>query len=261
MGFRENIEKELSEFSKISLQEMDSVALMDRVDVKYVLPVQDLSEILKEAKAHYKILSIENNFFAPYETLYYDSPYFDLYHLHQSGRLNRHKIRYRKYMNTGASYFEIKFKNNRKRTIKTRIPTVFDTNYELNSDSRNFLNKDEVFKPTDLQAKLWVNYTRLTLVNIQTSERVTIDLDLTFKNEKEKKSYDKIVIVEVKQTKNKQSAITEIFRKYNFKQGSISKYCLGIMSLYPEIKYNRFKKKYLHLKKIESQYEYSTNSN
>ncbi len=260
LDLKEKINEQLATFSKISLQEIDAVALMDRVDVKYVLPLYALPQILSESKNHYKILSIENMVLAPYETLYYDFPSFNLYHLHQTGKLNRHKIRFRKYLNTGTSFVEVKFKNNKRRTIKTRIPTSLNSKHELNADSRQFLSNDIEFEIENLEPKIWVNYSRLTLINLETYERVTIDLDLTFKTDQTQKIYNKIAIVEVKQTKNMHSNITEIFRKHQIKPGSVSKYCLGIMSLFPDIKYNRFKKKFLHLKKIESQYEYFTNS-
>jgi VTC domain len=255
--FKEKIEKELIGFETIGLAEMDAVKLMDRVDVKYVIPLPILTQILKQASSYYQVLSIDSKLIAPYETLYYDTEKLDLYHLHQAGKLNRHKVRFRKYLNTGASYFELKLKNNKRRTLKTRIATTLDSEYKLNEDSLAFIKEDNLLLVKGLDAKIWVNYSRITLVSIETKERITLDLDLTFKNENSEKKYEK----EVKQSKTRQSPITDIFKKYNLRQGSISKYCLGIMSLFPETKQNRFKSKFLHLNKVIRQYEYFTNIN
>jgi VTC domain len=260
-NFKEKIEKQIAGFKTISLSEMDSVKLMDRVDVKFVIPLPILPQILQKAQSHYQILSIENKLLAPYETLYYDTENLDLYHRHQAGKLNRHKVRFRKYINTGASYFELKFKNNKRRTLKTRIATTLNADNEINTESSEFLKEENQLTVSELHAKIWVNYLRLTLVNLQTSERITMDFNLTFKNENLEKKYEKVVIVEVKQSKTRQSAITEIFREFNLKQGSISKYCLGIMSLYPTVKHNRFKRKFLHLNNVIQQYEHLTNNN
>jgi hypothetical protein len=259
--YQEKIKQELMGFKTIGLGEMDAVKLMDRVDVKYVIPLPILTQILKQASPHYQVLSIDNKLIAPYETLYYDTENLDLYHLHQAGKLNRHKVRFRKYINTGASYFELKLKNNKRRTLKTRIATKLDSEYKLNQDSLAFIEEDNQLLVKDLNAKIWVNYSRITLVSMETMERITLDLDLTFKNQNAEKKYEKVVIVEVKQSKTRQSPITDIFKKYNFRQGSISKYCLGIMSLFPETKQNRFKSKFLYLNKLISQYEHFTNSN
>ena len=43
--------------------------------------------------------------------------------MHQNKKLNRYKIRQREYLISDISFFEIKFKSNKGRTIKKRIKT------------------------------------------------------------------------------------------------------------------------------------------
>ena len=44
-----------------------------------------------------------------------------LYHDHHNGKLNRYKVRRRRYIDTDTEFLEVKLKNNKKRTIKSRI--------------------------------------------------------------------------------------------------------------------------------------------
>jgi hypothetical protein len=51
----EKVEDEAWSFEKITLKEMDGVKLMDRVDVKYLIPLNVLPLILDEAKPLYRM--------------------------------------------------------------------------------------------------------------------------------------------------------------------------------------------------------------
>ena len=95
-----------------------------------------------------------------------------------------------------------------------------------------------------------VNYQRITLVNKTSKERLTMHLNLCFLQKNTEITYNQIVVAEVKQEKVTNSPIIDIFKKHGLRSGSISKYCLGVMSINPKIKYNRFKPKFLHLQKI-----------
>jgi hypothetical protein len=107
----------------------------------------------------------------------------------------------------------------------------------------------------ELKGNLMVNYKRMTLVNKTSKERLTFDLDLTFIKDQNEVIYNQLVVAEVKQEKLGASPIIDVFKKYNLRAGSISKYCLGVMSTDRDVKHNRFKTKFLHLKKIITQYD------
>lgn len=251
------IEKQTQCFERITLQEMEDVKLMNRVDVKYLIPLNLLPSILQEANPYYKILEVSQERICPYETLYYDTSDFSLYNNHLHGRTNRYKIRFRNYVNSNLSFFEIKFKNNKGRTIKTRIKQPTEASLLLNEESADFLHQQTPLEATNLRGNLWVRYRRITLVSLLSAERLTIDLNLSFENGQYQKNFDEIAIAEVKQEQMSGSPIIEILKKHQLRRGSISKYCLGIMSLFSDVKFNNFKPNFLYLQKVINQYSYA----
>ena len=239
----------LNQFSPITLEEMDGVKLMDRTDTKFTFNINELPAILGEAKEFYKILSVEGNRISRYKTLYFDTEDFDLYNEHHSGKLNRYKIRHRTYVESNIGFLEVKFKNNKGRTLKTRIKEIEVP--ELHTGKAfEFLKKTLPFDPLILLPKIWINYSRITLVNKTSAERLTLDLSLEFEKDGKTELMDKLVIAEVKQDSKVASPFIDIMRNKHIRQGSISKYCFGIASSYDEVKKNNFKQKLSNVKKI-----------
>lgn len=239
----------LNQFSPITLEEMEGVKLMDRTDTKFTFNIKELPAILEEAKAYYKILSVEGNRISRYKTLYFDTEDFDLYNEHHSGKLNRYKIRYRTYVESNIGFLEVKFKNNKGRTLKTRIKEIEVP--ELHTGKAfEFLKKTLPFDPLILIPKIWINYSRITLVNRTSAERLTLDLSLEFEKDGKTELMDKLVIAEVKQDSKADSPFIDIMRNKHIRQGSISKYCFGVASSFTEVKKNNFKQKLSNVKKI-----------
>ena len=234
----------LRQFEPITLKEMDGVKLMNRTDTKFIFNVSHYATVMNEIMEHYRVLEVEGKRISRYETLYYDTGKFDLYNKHHQGKLNRYKIRHRTYVESNLGFLEVKFKNNNGRTIKTRISQK-DIPYSWNSESELFLKQMLPFQPQVLVPVIWVNYSRLTLVNRRSAERLTIDLGLEFKNNGTCRKLEKLVIAEVKQEKRQASPFMQVMRKYHHREGSISKYCMGIAFTCNEVKKNNFKSKLL----------------
>jgi hypothetical protein len=244
------VEEILLDFEPITLKQMDKVKLQDRVDTKFMFPDNLLPMLLNEMKNDYFALDINGMRYNHYETLYFDTANFGLYIRHHNGGVNRYKFRARKYVESNLHFFEVKFKNSKGRTIKDRVkrPEIYsyicDTSHEL---VRNISNVN----PDSLEAKLWVNYRRMTFVSKHNEERLTIDTKLTFLDEKQTIPYTGLVIAEVKQgSARDKSKFIDLMRKYRVKQKSISKYCLGVISLNEKIKKNNFKPTLLYLQKL-----------
>ena len=236
-------------FESITLQEMDSVKLMDRTDTKFVFNIDDLPSVLNEAREHYRILEVEGNRISRYKTLYFDTENFDLYNKHHSGKLNRYKIRHRTYVESNLGFLEVKFKSNKGRTLKTRIKEIGVP--EINKGKAfEFLKRILPFSPLDLLPKIWINYSRITLVNKISAERLTLDLNLEFERDEKKQILSKLVIAEVKQDSKVASPFISIMRAKHIRQGSISKYCFGVASSFNEVKKNNFKQKLSNVNKI-----------
>jgi hypothetical protein len=243
-------------FEPIALEEMNSVTLMDRLDVKYIIPIHQLPVLLLEIQDHYRMLTINDKIFFRYKTHYYDTPDFALYHAHHAGKLNRYKIRTRDYVDSNQKFFEIKFKNNKGRTIKKRISSPYIED-QLDSTAAGLVDCFTPINPDKLKEVIWVDYTRMTLVGKNNPERLTIDLNLTYNNSDQSNqiSYPMLVIAEVKLESVSNSMFIDLMKKYRIKKCSISKYCLGITALYQTVKKNRFKQKLLKIHKLISQYD------
>lgn len=240
----------LAPFDPISLKQMDNVKLLDRVDTKFMFREELLPAILERMRPEYYVLEINGQRYNHYETLYFDTHNFGLYLRHHNGKLNRFKFRARRYVESNLHFFEVKFKNNKGRTIKDRIkrpeisPVIADKAEEL---VRSASNVD----PSTLRAQLWVDYVRITFVSKTSQERLTVDTRLTYRNNGHQVDYNGLVIAEVKQGSARDKSIfVDLMREHSIPQRSISKYCLGVISLNPDVKRNRFKPTLLYLQKL-----------
>ncbi|GAB6011526.1 polyphosphate polymerase domain-containing protein [Viscerimonas tarda] len=242
------LHSQLSEMPAITLDEMKDIRLMDRVDSKFVAPVSFLPRLLEEMKPYFMVQTIAGKTIASYTTQYLDTPDLDMFTMHQNGKLNRQKIRIRSYIDSHLSFLEIKNKNNKGRTKKIRTPmglTHVRTVDELAGD-KAFLESHSLFGCHLLSPALDNSFSRITFVNNRKTERVTIDLGLSFRNYKtgEEKALDNLAVLELKQDGRLYSDFRAILARSGIKQMSFSKYCMGTVLTNSDVKYNRFKKKW-----------------
>lgn len=239
----------LQKFSPISLGQMDQVQLLNRIDTKFIFKQDRLAELLDSLFDDYFILSIDGQIQHPYETLYFDTPSHDLYLMHHNGRQNRYKLRFRKYVNSGLSFFEVKSKTNTHRTIKKRV-SVNNISNSLTPTQQQFVHDCTNDDYNNYLPSLRVNFNRVTLVNLKAGERLTIDTNLQYLNGTSEKGIENIVIVEVKQQKHAFSPFRQLMRENQLHEFYLSKYCLGITCLHENLKKNRFKRKLMALNKL-----------
>ena len=252
-------------FEPISLAQMESVKLMNRIDTKYAVPMAVLPAILEAAQADYYAQEIDGKRIATYDTMYYDTETLDMYIRHHDRQLVRQKIRVRQYVDSNLTFLEIKRKNNKGRTNKKRIVVPgFDLTAETPSVLKHKKKEDEAvtvesfidlksrYHWSDITPHLWTKFHRITLVNKAKTERLTIDLDLLWENvvSKESKIYPELVIIELKRDGNVPSRMTDIMLSCRIKPLKISKYCIGTALTTPGLKRNRFKKKIRSIEKL-----------
>ena len=229
---------------------MDSVKLQDRVDTKFMFRDEILPSLFREMTKDYRVLEVADHRYSNYETLYFDTDDFSLYKQHHNGKLNRFKFRSRKYVESNLHFFEVKFKSNKGRTVKDRIKH-HEIVKDLEGKARDFMVEASGYDPDKYKAQIWVNYRRHTFVSKTAQERLTIDTNLTYIDNQHQKTYDGLAIAEVKQgSARDKSPFIALMKKYHVRDKSISKYCLGVISLHPEIKKNRFKPTLLYLNKL-----------
>jgi hypothetical protein len=239
----------LNEFTTLNLNQVERVKLLDRMELKYILTIENLPEILSKLSNDYYLLTTGGTGLRHYENRYYDTPDLRMYLDHHNGKLNRFKVRFRKYVDTGNTFFEIKLKNNKGRTVKTRLE-VPDEDYRIHGNVQNILQAETGYSSYMLYESLVVKYQRITLIKKQSAERVTFDVDLSYRYGTEDASYPCIVVAEVKQPRSTASVFTTLMHNQHIHPFSFSKYCLGIASVYPDVKDNNFKTKIYYVKKL-----------
>lgn len=247
----DNTLKILQGYESISLEEMDSVALLDRHDTKYILTPVDLDSLLHSMSSEYRILEVNAALVSRYETLYFDSDDMLYYHLHQRGKMNRVKIRMRKYCSTGVTFLEVKIKNNLDRTIKSRR-LIDDVHQVLDADDLEFIESICGPQPP-LKARILNSFERITLVHKSLTERLTIDRELAFSDLLSRhQSINELIVVELKQAQfDRESRFAREAKKRLVRPNSISKYCLGVGLLCDGVRKNFINVKLRTIQKLQ----------
>ena len=240
----------ISAFIPISLGEMDDVKLMSRTDTKFAFNANKMPELLGQLMPFYRLLAIDGELIHDYKSLYYDTDDRKFYIDHHNQRVNRNKIRFREYVGSGLTFLEIKLKNNKGKTIKKRMKVESITS-DLSDKHQKYIEKI-IGVHMHVSAKQWINFSRITLVHKTQKERLTIDINLTFENEKLSGELKQIIIAEVKQEKmSRSSDFMKIAKEMHILPIRISKYCMSALELNPSLKQNRFKEKLLFINKLK----------
>ena len=255
-----SIERILATFDPISLSEMESVKLMNRIDTKYAVPLSALPAILEAAQNGYYAQEINGTRIATYDTMYYDTETLDMYIRHHDRQLVRQKIRVRQYVESDLTFLEIKRKNNKGRTKKKRISVpgfgitgdTFGNSKRERWSVEDFIAAKSRYRWSELSPHLSTRFHRITLVNKAKTERLTIDMDLVWENivSGESKTFPELVIIELKRDGNMPSQMTQIMISQRLKPMKISKYCIGTALTTPGLKKNRFKAKIRSIEKM-----------
>lgn len=244
-----NISDQLNSFKSISLADMDSVRLMNRVDTKFAMSMAELPNLLEKLKEIYSVVDINGLRMSTYSSMYFDDEKFSFFNAHHNGREERFKVRIRNYVESGLYFLEVKHRQ-KGRVAKKRI-RLDDFEKVLSKSSEEFV--EEIVKDNGpLRASMMNKYRRITLVDLVRQERLTIDIDLSFSWEGTEKRFDNLVILELKQKRfDRHGQFNQIMRGLGKRPYRLSKYCIGSLSLYEgELKYNMFKEKMLKIEKI-----------
>jgi hypothetical protein len=231
----------LSNFEPISLNQMRVVKLMNRVDIKYVTTIDKLYTLLQNISEDYLVQETVGMRNLPYSTIYFDTERVDMFQEHQRGKSVRQKIRIRTYNSTGVSFLEVKNKNNKGRTRKERIelenPNASIAEYD------SFIVNNSHYNSSELISKLENQFHRITLVNYDMTERLTIDTDLSFHNVTTGMNYslNNIAIIELKRDGLCTSPILDKLKVLRIHSSGFSKYCIGMALTDPNLRQNRLK--------------------
>ena len=243
------------EMKPITLDEMSDIRLMNRLDTKYIIPESLLPELLESVKNDYRVQVVAGKPVSPYQTLYYDTKDLLMYTMHHNVRIRRCKIRTRTYLDSNLSFLEVKHKDNKGRTKKKRIqiPLLVFDNLHISSEAEAFLKVQVPGCPMpNLLPQVFNQFERITLVNNQKTERLTIDGNIRFRNLQTGLNRDTpgFMIVELKQDGQHPSVFKDLLSRRKVPPKGFSKYCLGTIVTNPKAKRNRFKSKVRNLEKL-----------
>lgn len=241
-----SINQLLEKFESVSLAQLNEVALMKRVDTKFILNLEQLQEVMSELVKDYKVLEIDGLRLFTYNSTYFDTPEARFYHDHHNQRRMRIKVRQREYVESGLAFLEVKQKDAKGNTVKTRA-RVDSLSEQLPAASSRFVS-ELIGDAVPLHKTLHSSFKRFTLMNHERHERVTVDLSLGFNGES---FNERLVIVELKQQRfDRASPIVGLLKEQGVFPTGLSKYCIGMASGSPGLKQNLWKQKLRMIDKV-----------
>jgi hypothetical protein len=245
----------LGTYTSYGLSDLKNANLMDRVDTKFLISMQHLALLLSELQPYYSALEIDGTRLFTYHNTYFDTAGHSFYNSHHQGKLGRYKVRHRYYVDNQLGFLEVKFKNNKGRTIKSRIKQ--GTPCLDSQEVTSFLTAKLQGNFHDLQPTQLGAYQRISLADEASGERLTLDLNLNFQSVDKgvetgaSVHLDKLFVAELKQSRHSMdSPFVRLMSRWGIRPNSFSKYCIGCSMVTPGLKANRFKPQLMAVKKI-----------
>jgi hypothetical protein len=199
--------------------------------------------MIAELAAELRVLDIDGRRTFGYESVYFDTPQLTTYRAHLQRRRQRFKARTRTYTDTGLCMFEIKLTGARGETVKQRVPHPVEYRAELTAGALDYLHGTlgrayrQALLP-GMRPTLATTYQRTSFVSRAGEYRLTCDVGLVCLNARhEVHDTGTHVLVESK-SPGAGSAPDRILRELGVRPASVSKYCVGVAALHPELPSN-----------------------
>jgi len=219
-------------FEVASAELLSQRELLTRVDRKFVASTKRVSSFLRGLRDDYRILLAGDAGWARYETCYFDTPDLRAFSEHLRGRRPRFKVRIRHHMDRGQSFLEVKCKTNACKTQKARRRRQFGDSL-LSDEDRAFIAEHCALPAAALDAAVWTNFRRATFVGVETNERITVDVGLTFQRGADAGDTVEFGIIELKQPRMLHSTPAALLlRELGLREQSLSKYCVGVAKVH-----------------------------
>lgn len=242
-----NAEQLVAAMPSITLDMLGNATLLNRIDSKFLVPAVDLPALLTACANDYHALSVDHQRVCRYETVYFDTPTLELYRAHHAGRTSRRKVRTRTYVDSAIRFLEVKVRSNTGRTVKHRVGVPVSETAPLTYLSRLTGDGLDGLLSSELEPVVTTRFRRITLVRHAAAERVTFDVALECLLGDATARYPGIVIAEVKQDRAGSSPALAALRAMRIREGSLSKYCIGVVALHPTARTNLLKAAYQRL--------------
>src|SRR5918992_2032625 len=222
----------------VGLETLDgAAALRRRFDAKYLIPRDAVSHLLERLTPTHRVLEIDGLRAFEYRTTYFDTEQLATFRDHVQGRRRRLKTRVRRYVDSGACFFELKLRGPRNSTIKRRLAHDPAMASSLTAESVAALQGwvQAAYgrpAPGPLGPVLEVAFRRTTLVALDRGERLTIDVDIGMRTTSGDGSghLDRdFALVESKSPRGLALATRELNLLGARRLEGMSKYCLGVV--------------------------------
>jgi hypothetical protein len=230
----------------ISLDELNALAeLQTRVDRKYFVPADAFRQLIATLADGMKVLHVDGRRSFGYESVYFDTPQLTTYKAHVQRRRQRFKARTRTYTDSGLCMFEVKLVGARGETVKERVKHPAELRNVLTPDALRHLQTALRTAygqglPPGLAPMLTTTYRRTTFVSRTGEVRLTCDVGLLCRNGRNQvRDTGTHVLVESKSA-GQDGGPDEIMRTMGIRPASVSKYCVGIAALHPELPSNNW---------------------
>lgn len=221
----------------------DGAALQTRYDRKFLVERDRVAELVIGLGDHLRVLESAGTRLTTATTSYFDTSTLRTYQDHLQRRRRRFKIRTRHYGDPTSAMLELKVKGARGQTIKHRWPHPASCPERLDAAARGILT-DALHAaytqalPDGLELVAQTRFQRLTLVDPQARERITIDHDLTVTaGGRRVELGHRCVVVEVKAA-HRRGPSSAAIRIMGLRPAPISKYCLGLVATHPDLRGN-----------------------
>lgn len=235
-----DIEKVLGPFERLGLNDFGDGRFAERRDRKFPCHIEEIVHVVEGLQDDYDLITPNDETISSIGTLYFDTPHYDFFADHHRGKGSRLKVRFRKYPDTETSFLEVKKKSVKGLTLKERIITDFEAD-QISKEMREFLADNGISTSEELKAVLEVKYRRFSFISKDRTERFSIDFEVTYNNSHGEGDFGDLAIIEVKQPRLETTPIVKKIRENRIREASLSKYCLSLTSLNPDLKSNRFK--------------------
>lgn len=242
----------LDRLAAVDLDALNAEAeLQTRVDRKYILPLGDLAAVLDELPADARVLEVGGERALRYESRYFDTPALDSYLSAAHGRRRRFKVRARTYVDSDASFLEVKTRGGRSTTVKERIPVNCGAtlegpalDYAVETLAAAGIPRAERIARR-LRPVLTTRYRRVTLLlpaqRGSDASRGTIDVALEWEGTDAALTLPATVIVETK-SGHRAGALDRALWRYGHRPATISKYGTGLAALRPDLPDNKWRR-------------------
>jgi hypothetical protein len=233
----------LAPLRSISLGELLATAeLQTRRDDKFLVPLDALDRLLEVWHGRLRALTIDGSRLFRYESVYFDTSELTTYRQHAHGRRRRVKVRTRTYLDSEQCLLELKFVGSHGETVKDRYPHPIEQRFELSEPVRTLLAQrlKSTVEVGGLRPVISTRYRRATMVDVETGNRITCDVDLHFCDDTHQRSGPTGVVVLESKALAPARALEAELHLLGLRPLSLSKYCVGMALLDPRLPANRW---------------------